>query len=299
MCLSEHFVFCITYHSARTGAHEVVYFPYRWSGGYSPDFPFIREIADSVAKFIVDDAGTGHYNALVGIGLDGRARNWLYGVCGTFTYCIEVSTTCIQPGWMVDDICERNLVGAYYLLDRVNNKGITGQIYDSRTAEPISAELIIEGYHDPELPVRQSDPIFGRFLRILTPGVYKIEIRKPGYASKYLDSIIVVEETLTQFNIYLEKISYEYTKENDGDRILIKPNPASNAVIIQLDNPSNFTSLKIYDVIGRLLKEFDNPTNNLFWQCNDDRNRKISNGIYWIIGKTTEERLINKVVVFN
>ncbi|GAH96518.1 unnamed protein product, partial [marine sediment metagenome] len=87
-CVSHNFVFCNTYHSARTGLGEVVYYPWRCDGGgYSPDYPFIREVGDSIARRIINDQGNGHYLLLVGLGLDGRARNWLYGVCGTFTYC--------------------------------------------------------------------------------------------------------------------------------------------------------------------------------------------------------------------
>lgn len=297
--LSQHFVFCITYHSARTGLGEVVYFPWESSTGFSPDFPFIREIADSISKLIINDQGNGHYTALTGVGLDGRARNWIYGVRGTFVYCIEVSTTTIQPGWLVDDICQRNLVGAYYLLDRMGGSGITGLVHDSLNGEPLSAELIIDGYYDPSLPPRQSESIFGRFFRILSPGVYNIEIHKYGYASKYYQNILVEDNKLTQLNVYLMKLEYESIKEDVENRISVSPNPAKNAVLIHLNNPSNFSSIEIYDTIGRSLITFNYPTKTIIWQCNDKRNRKIPNGVYWIVGETTERRLIKNVIVFN
>ncbi|UCD20174.1 MAG: hypothetical protein JSU64_03285, partial [candidate division WOR-3 bacterium] len=108
LAFREEFTFCITYHSARYGLTEVIYYPWHWSGGYSADYPFLRTVADSIAKRILRDSGVGYYTALPGEGLEGNARNWLYGICGTFTFCIEVSTTTIQPGWMVDGICQRN-----------------------------------------------------------------------------------------------------------------------------------------------------------------------------------------------
>lgn len=300
-CVSHNFVFCNTYHSARTGLGEVVYYPWRCDGGgYSPDYPFIREVGDSIARRIINDQGNGHYLLLVGLGLDGRARNWLYGVCGTFTYCIEVSTDCIQPGWMVDDICQRNLVGAYYLLNRVSGSGITGCIYDSLTGEPLSAEVIINEHYDPNLPPRQSDSDFGRFLRILKAGVYNIEIHKNGYESKFYQNVEVEQDTLTELNVQLKRMGGTFIMENNDTAILINPNPVRGTVTIQLTNPLYFTSLKIYDTIGRLLKIYDTPTNEIVWQCTDKLNRKISNGIYWLVGETDEQILvIKKVVVFN
>jgi len=297
LVFSQHFVFCNTYHSARTGLGEVIYFPWRWSGGYSPDFPFILQVADSMSKRIIKDNGSGHYLIMPGYGLDGKTRNWLYGVHGTFTYCVEVSTTTIQPGWMVDDICQRNLVGAYYLLKRVSQSGITGCIYDSLSGEPLSAEVIIDEYYDPALPPRQSEPILGRFLRIVSDGIYDVEIHKYGYASKYYKNIEVADGKLTELNVRLSKMEYEVTKKDNDNRILINPNPASNPVVISLNNPLNFSSLKIYDIIGRLVINFDNLTSNIIWYCNDKFNRKVPGGVYCVIGETNEKKLIKKILV--
>ncbi|GAI14887.1 unnamed protein product, partial [marine sediment metagenome] len=59
-------------------------------------------------------------------------------------------------------------------------------------------------------------------------------------------------------------------------------------------------AMKIYDTIGRLLKNFDTSTKEIVWQCTDKWNRKISNGIYWLVGETNEQVLIIiKVVVLN
>ena len=300
LCRAHNFVFCNTYHSARTGLGEVIYFPWRAGEYFSPDYYIIRGISDTLSKLIINDQGNGHYMTLPGYGVDGRARNWLYGVRGTFAYCIEVSTTCIQPGWMVDDICQRNLVGAYYLLKRVSTGGITGCIYDSLTGEPLSAEVIINGYYDPNLPPRQSDSDFGRFLRILKAGTYNIEIHKNGYESKFYQNIEVEQGTMIELNVQLKRIGGTFIMENNDTAISINPNPVRGTVAIQLTNPLYFTSLKMYDIIGRLLKNFDTTTNEIVWQCTDELNRKISNGIYLLVGETNEQVLIiKKVVVLN
>ncbi len=297
LALAHNFTFCITYHSARYGLTEVVYYPWRWSGGYSADYPFIRVIADTISKRIIKDSGIGHYTALVGQGLDGRARNWLYGICGIFTYCIEVSTTTLPPGSIVDDICQRNLPGAYYLLERVEESGITGCIYDSLGGNPISAEVIVNGYYDPSLPPRKSNATYGRYTRILKSGVYDLEVRKGGYATEYYDDIEVVDGQMTALNISLNRVSGESAIPGTQKKIQVNPNPSGEQLLIRLDEPSNYSSLKIYDMLGRLVTDIEQPSGTITWNCVDDNNRAVAEGIYWLIATANDATIVRKVVV--
>jgi len=297
LALAQNFLFCNTYHSARYGLTEVIYYPWSWSGGYSPDYPFIRVVADSMSNRIINDQGNGHYNALPGQGLDGRARNWLYGVCGVFTYCIEVSTTTIIPGSMVDDLCQRNMVGAYYLLERASQSGITGCIYDSLSGLPLNAEVIIQGYYDPNLPPRRCNPAFGRFIRILKPGVYDIEIRKRGYVGKTYENVEVVNGQMTEVNVNLVSMARE-TRVNDlQKKIRVSPNPSRTAVRIQFDQELAFSSVEVYDMLGRLVKTFNYPPNDLTWQLEDELDREVAGGIYFLVGRTEDNDTMQKVVV--
>jgi carboxypeptidase T len=308
-CMSHHFSFCITYHSARTGIGEVVYYPWRVGTYTSPDFSFIRTIAAELSSLIINDQGTGHYMAMTGIGVDGRARNWLYGVCNAFTYCVEVSTTTIQPGWMVDDICERNKVGAYYLLDRVEGHAITGCIYDSLTGKPLSAEVIIEDYYDPTLPERMSDPEYGRYLRMDTGGVFNIEIRCEGYETKLLNDVIVSGGVPTVIDVYLNPMEGSMPLQKKSDDFVVHPNPSRSIFTIEMPDPNDLRSLRIYDRTGRLVKTFDLPPPQLLtWAGDDDMNREVANGVYFIVGErhvaaqdiqenTTQKRFVQKMVI--
>lgn len=293
----EGFLFCATYHSARYGLTEVIYYPWHWSGGYSPDFPFIRTVADSVAKRIVKDSGVGFYTALPGEGLDGNARNWLYGICGTFTLCIEVSTTTIQPGWMVDGICQRNLPGAYYLLERCEQSGLTGCIYDAASGAPLNAEVVIEGYYDPTLPPRRGNAKYGRYCRILKPGTYDIVIRKEGYAPVIRDGIAVIEGQMTALNAPMTRISGEDPVLNDQKKITVRPNPGGNSVVIQIPPALAVTALDIFDAGGRLVKRFAGPAGQIIWQCVDDQNRSVADGVYYFSSTHGRERTTGKFVI--
>jgi hypothetical protein len=309
-CADHHFVFCNTYHSARTGLGEVIYFPWRAGSYRSADYEFILNVADSMSKLIVNDQGNGHYVVLPGIGVDGRARNWLYGVCGTFSYCVEISTTTIQPGSMVDDICQRNSVGAYFLIDRADGSGITGHIYDTETGEPLSAEVVINGYYDHRVPPRSSDPLYGRFTRIVKPGSYDIEVYKDGFTPYYLNDVIVTNNTLTDITIYMDRLERDSYIQYNDPLIAVYPNPAHNVILIKLQNPSLFNTLKVCDISGRIVKTFPQPiTSDVVWQCVDENNRKVTNGTYYIIGELTQvphemkapasKKLVRKITITN
>lgn len=291
LCSREHFTFCITYHSARTGLGEVVYYPWVSSGQstYPPDFYTIRNVAISLARLIIKDDSSGHYTTMAGQGLDGKTRNWLYGVHGTFTYCVEVSTTTIQPGWMVDGICMRNLPGAYYLLERIEGSSITGHVFDATHGHPLAAEVIVHGNHvsyDANLPPRLSDEDHGRFFRIVAPDTYAIEIHQPGYVLQTIYDVIVHEGENTDVGaIFLEK--YEARGDASGsENLRVYPNPAQEFVLIHMDDPSRFRKVSVYDVTGRMCRMFDSPFSSpIVWPGTYESDRTIANGVYYVVGE--------------
>jgi len=68
----------------------------------------------------------------------------------------------------------------------------------------------------------------------------------------------------------------------------IQPNPFREKALIilpELDVPPQDISLKIYDVSGRLVKQFNHstiqPFNRVFWDGTDDNGRKVAQGIYF------------------
>jgi hypothetical protein len=201
---------------------------------------------------------------------------------------------------MVDDICLRNSIGSYYLLNRVNSSGITGCIYDSLTGEPLQAEVVINSYYDPTLPPRMSDPTYGRFLRILGYGTYDIEIHKNGYQSFHLSGVVVEPGEMLELNVHLKKKEANSMIPADTPNLMIFPNPTRNVITICVANPDKFSSVKIYDISGRVLKDFENPSSNtLIWLGKDNMDRDLANGVYYVIGETNDAKLVRKIVINN
>jgi hypothetical protein len=188
----QHFIFAVNYHGPNLGVGEIIYYPWNWDEQQSPDSFAIKDIARSMALLIVNDADDSTYAIGRGNAKSPKARNWQYGVKGTFAYTVEVSTCFIPQGSQVTDICQRNVVGAFYLLDRIQGSSITGIIYDSTTGDPLEAEVRILEAYDPDLEARLSDSTYGRYRRMLDPGTYIVEVYKEQYHS-VIDSNIVVE----------------------------------------------------------------------------------------------------------
>ena len=210
LALEQRFAFAILYHSARTGTKEVIYYPWRWGDKHPPDFPIIMDTAERVAELVGRDDGTGNYTPWCSSLRAPFARDWFYVRTGTIPILIEVGST-IQPlGKDVDKICERNRVGAYYLLDRVLEGGITGCVTDSITGEPLEAKVDILEASGGILSPRKCDSQYGRYRRILLPGSYTVDVSKVGYRGKRLSDIIVNPSRPTVLDIALAPLQEWY-----------------------------------------------------------------------------------------
>ncbi len=291
LAYQERFVFNICYHSARTGLGEVIYYPWRWEGQFSPDHPHIRQVADSVALLIVNDFGNGSYASIWGDANSPKARNWFYGVMGTFTFTVEVSTGCVPPGDMVDDICERNLVGAYYLLDRVQGSSVTGLVTDSITGLPLEAEVKVLEAYSPKLPPRMSDLCDdGRYRRILVPGVYHLEVSKDGYWPEQARVVVNPGEP-THLSFQLKPVVSESVSLGSS------PNPFNHETTVTFNIPLEYArsmwSLRVYSLSGQMVHDLSQQWSPLLtpprpwagrgsveWDATDSDGRRVADGVY-------------------
>ncbi|MEO0230714.1 MAG: M14 family zinc carboxypeptidase [candidate division WOR-3 bacterium] len=248
----ERFVMAIDFHSARTGQGEIVYYPWRWGGTFCVDLPFIRSIAQLLAGSIQNDAGTGTYAHLYGLATEGNFRNFLYANYGTYAYTIEISWGCIPPGERVDSICERVYHGLIQFINRIFGPGIALQISDEQ-GNPIEAEVKILGYYDSNLPRRTSDPANGMFWKLLTPGIYDIEITKDGFETIYLHGVTVSDTLIFRHVIIPTPKIFEHSKDNHFFISYYE-----SGIALKLINlfPCDATEINVVDATGRVLKKF-------------------------------------------
>ena len=79
-----------------------------------------------------------------------------------------------RPGWM-------------YMLRRLDGPSVRGHVTDAVTGQPLEARVLID-----EIPLtaeevpRTSEPLFGRYQRILLPGQYHLRVQADGYQEQVI-----------------------------------------------------------------------------------------------------------------
>ncbi len=96
--------------------------------------------------------------------------------------------------------------------------------------------------------------------------------------------------------------------ENQSPRLIVSPNPFRGKTEIRYEIPDkkvigsqqSVASIKIFDPTGRLVKSFSdlhNSGHSVCWFGDDDLNRKVSEGIYFVRLKTNGFELTEKVIL--
>jgi len=191
LALDQRPVFAISYHSYG----ELVLWPYGCQGSKPPDRAVVEDIGTQMASRLKRDSGNGTYTPgypwQVLYPVDGEMDDWFYSQAGTLAYTIEVNAGLqgFQPPyniWRASTV-QRNRAGWLYLLRRLDGPSVRGHVTDANTGQPVVARVLID-----EIPLtsdeapRTSDPLYGRYQRVLLPGDYHLRVRATGYAEQVI-----------------------------------------------------------------------------------------------------------------
>jgi hypothetical protein len=109
---------------------ELVMWPWGYSPNSPPDSTYLSQIGQQIASRITRQSGSGTYTPTQACGLyptTGDTTDWAYGyshyVLGrpTFAYTIEACSTYHPNEIYLDQICDENFEGAFYLLEEAEN----------------------------------------------------------------------------------------------------------------------------------------------------------------------------------
>jgi len=199
LTLRENFVFGIGYHSYG----EAVLFP--WGNFHRPpDMNLIIELASRIASQIRRQSGRGTYSVLPLNGQVGQSSVWMYGEAGVIDFIIETGAEYFPSAETIQSIAEENAQGAFVLLDRVFGAGLTGHVTDGVTRLPVRADVVVREHSAPYVKPRHSDEAYGRYFRILQPGIYTVEFSAPGYLTKIIREVEVRDRPTTVLDVELE-----------------------------------------------------------------------------------------------
>ncbi len=198
-------VFDISFHTYS----ELVLYPYGCTGVFTPENELISDVGRQMAALIETDDGTMGYSPGTSWELlyatDGGDIDWYYAELGTFAFVIEVNSW--SQGFLPpynpwrDDTVLRLRPAWQYLLDRVEGPAITGLVRDACSGTPLNARVILEEYPltADESP-RMTDS-FGRYFRVVAPGIYHVNVSAPGYTPVTLP--VSVQNSRVNLNIDL------------------------------------------------------------------------------------------------
>ena len=286
LSMAQKFVTSISYHSYG----EIVIYP--WNNGDAPDESLIYEMVTEIAGRIPKFDRSGFYDPSLTSINSGMAMNWMYAKNGTIEFLVETCDEFMPQGNKALSVAEDNLQGALYLLDRLDGSGVTGNITDSQTNEPLVAIIVIPKHHNPDLTPRTSDHIYGRYTRLLQPGLYTIEVSREGYISK-TNHILIEDDIMKEFDIELDPEPSAINEINHSTGVIQigknYPNPFSLETRIDYKLfKADKLILKIIGIDGKEVRTLVNEKQvpgkySVSWNGKNNSGMNVSPGFYIFI----------------
>lgn len=199
LTFNEKFVASISYHSYG----EVILYQWSWpdTSARAPDDDVTWKMAMEMARQIpkLTEEGTYDYSRQTAANQSGP---WMYGVAGTLEFLIETGTSFIPLGPEINTIVKNNLQGLFYLFDRLQGPGIRGKVLDWQTHLPVEAVVnVVEKDDFRYISPRRTNPLTGRFIRLLEPGNYTLKVSAPGYQTNWRP--IQINDKMESTTVYL------------------------------------------------------------------------------------------------
>ena len=193
-------------------------YPWQWAEGKeSPDFEVVDKLGRDIAALIPTEDGITTYLPSGSISRRGNAHDWFYSQTGCIQYLIEAGTSNIQADdeQIIEDTIDRNLIGAFHLINRASGNSvgsigadkyqINGIVTDYNSSETLNAEVRILEMDGPMLKARMTDE-FGRYRRLLYPGTFTLEVSSEGYETYVEQNIVPSASSFVERNIQLNPL---------------------------------------------------------------------------------------------
>jgi hypothetical protein len=289
-CIAEKPVFSLNYHTPRSSVGYYIYYPWYWVGyGFAPDHFVIFDVATQLANRTMTEDDV-PFTILYGYANAGKCRNWQYGAVGTIGLTNEILSQESHPGGArLDGICERQATGAYYLLDRLQGPGLTGHVTDAVSGDPLVAEVKVHENWAEIIEPRTTNATYGRYWRMLVPGLYTVEFIAEGYLGMTFTEVEVDSTGLAVLDapLWPETSGVIESDISIGKIVGVSPNPFRGSTTVTFAAPpARPAEVEIYSAAGRLISRLpanvsENGAGAVTWGGIDLEGDPVASGVYF------------------
>ncbi len=296
----------ITYHSY---AQYILYPLGHIDGARSLDSLYMHQLAHDMAVTIpkLNSPNTyGYYQANnFNYTCQGTMGDWSYSEERIFGYTIELGDEYIPEE--IDAICIANRYAPIVMMNRVNHSTIYGKVTNS-LGEPLICDVYVEevddqtGYSTVE-PFK-SDSLYGRFYRILDPGMYTLRIEHPDYDPYIVNNVEVYQDSITNLSIIMPNASSEDNSNyNDIAGFSVYPNPFNPRLNISFNIAQNSAKVEctVFNIKGQKIailtdKVYSKGRHEITWDSGES-SQSNSSGVYLIKLKVDKKTSVSKAVL--
>lgn len=276
------FVLSANFHSG----FEVINYPWdRWQR-YHADNDWFHEISRAYADTVhiyaphgyMTELENGVTNGYEWYKINGGRQDYITYELQGREVTVELDNDYITPPSDLEDLWEYNKRS---LIDYLGNAlyGIHGQVKSKTSGKPVPAKIIING-HDFDNSHVYSDTLSGRFVRLLSPGVWDVSFTANGYRDTTITGIVVEKGRRTEITVEMDSVITR-VDNIEMNKVKLYPNPAVSVVMAALpENVFGMLRVEIYNFSGAKLSESRIERNNNSPVLLDVNHLK--NGLYFI-----------------
>ncbi len=254
------FVLSANFHSGS----EVVNYPWdRWYSKIHADDSWFNSISRAYADTVHIYSGPAYLNDLSNGVTRGALWYVIYGGRQDFiTYELQGREVTIEiDGYKQTPAAQLELLWQYNwrsLLGYIENAlyGIHGLVRDIHTTGPVPARVFISG-HDKDSSHVYSDTLRGKFIRLLSPGIWNLTFTANGYRDTIINNVIVTAGQRTDLIVEMKSIT-STIDTTDPEIPLLYPNPASTVINSKLPGRISGTiNIRIFNQTGMKLADYN------------------------------------------
>jgi len=141
-------------------------------------------------------------------------------------------------------------------------------------------------------------------LRYLGTGYKTVFFGYPLYFMDQDQARLVAQKVMDDFGeVYIEEEPIEMIQVSELRLYQNRPNPFRNKtdITFSIGQGAKSIDLKIYDVTGRLVRQFDHTTirlsDHISWDGNDNAGRVLPNGVYFYQLNVDDQSIIKKLIM--